>query len=434
MADGSKYMSSRNSHQNISIIWNTNEIRNYTGSSNLSYDNKRIKWTGTFDTLQNFVKCVLKLDGKWWSPGGYSKKFTCYDLDLSITWYPSGLNTLIFHGEASSSLVDTLINVCKVTTTREITEEIPAKADGLSSTVTMSTKHSSIAIKNQAADELIQKSNHSIKANEQTESHSKVSIEHDFNLGCQCRMLAADLEGVKLDIAIMCKDIEAKLAVQNLRDSDSKQVRELKHELLNEKEKRRQLEADISILVQGRYREVNELKNTITSLENKFKLSDAANESLRHSLMQINLEKINGASSVEQSPLNHSKQINTYNTKAPAEALNKENTDQFVKTAKAANKINTRSKTDRHQGPLNNPAESCKMAPEVIVSVSPVSRSLEWIGKLPLIETSKSTSRPPKTSEKPGAKTPGTSEWIGKLPLIEAPKLISQPPFLKHRQ
>ena len=154
-------------------------------------------------------------------------------------------------------------------------------------------------------------------------------------------------------------------------------------------------------MVQGRYREVNELKNTITSLENKLKLGDAVNESLRHSLMQINLEKINGALSVEQSPLNHSKQINTYNTKAPAEALNKENTDQFVKTAKAANKINTRSKTDRHQGPLNNPAESCKMAPEVVVSVSPiqhcpVSRSLEWIGKLPMIETSKSTSRPPK--------------------------------------
>ena len=164
-----------------------------------------------------------------------------------------------------------------------------------------------------------------------------------------------------------------------------------------------------------------------------------ANESLRHSLMQINLEKINGASSVEQSPLNHSQQINTYNTKAPEEALNKENTDQIVKTAKATNKINTRSKTDRHQGPINNPAESYNMAPEVVVSVSPiqhcpVSRSLKWIGKLPLIETSKSTSRPPKTSEKPATKTPGTSEWIGKLPLIEASKSTSQPPFLKHRR
>ena len=217
---------------------------------------------------------------------------------------------------------------------------------------------------------MIQKSNHSIKANEQTESHSKVSIEHDFILGCQYRILAADLEGVKLNIAIMCKDIEAKLAVQNLRDSDGKQIRQLKHELLNEKEKRRQLEADISILVQGRYREVNELKNKITSLKNKLKLGDAVNESLRHSLMQINLEKINGATSVEQSPLNHSKQINTYNTKASAEALNKENTNQFLKTAKAANKINTRSKTDRHQGPLNNPAESYKMALEVVVSIS----------------------------------------------------------------
>ena len=115
----------------------------------------------------------------------------------------------------------------------------------------------------------------------------------------QCRIFAADLEGVKLDIAIMCKDIEAKFAVQNLWDSDSEQIRELKHELLNEKEKRRQLEADISILVRGRNREMIELKNTITSLENKLKSSDAVNESLRNSLMQINLEKFNGVLSVE---------------------------------------------------------------------------------------------------------------------------------------
>ena len=106
----------------------------------------------------------------------------------------------------------------------------------------------------------------------------------------------------------MCRDIETKfLAAYNSRDSDSEQVSseqisELKHELLKEKEKSRQLEADISILVWGRNREINELKNTITCLENKLKSSDAANESLRQSLMQINSEKFNGVLlSVEQS-------------------------------------------------------------------------------------------------------------------------------------
>ena len=177
MADGCKYVSCKKLHQNISLIWNTDEIRNHIASTNLSYHNKRIKWTGTFEILQNFVKCVLKLDGKWWSPGGCSKKFTCYDLDLSITWYPSRLNTLIFHGEASSGLVDTLINVCKATTTHRIMEDTAAKDEGILSNETMSTKQNPIAIENQAADEPIQKSNHSIKIIEQTESHPRVSIE-----------------------------------------------------------------------------------------------------------------------------------------------------------------------------------------------------------------------------------------------------------------
>ena len=147
-----------------------------------------------------------------------------------------------------------------------------------------------------------------------TDNHQNVSTEHDFKLGCQCRILTAELERVKLDIAIMCRDIETKfLAASNSRVSDSEQISELKQELLKEKEKSSQLEADISILVQGRNREINELKNIMTCLENKLKSSDAINESLRQSLKQINSENFNGVLSAEQSLSNPPEQINTYN-------------------------------------------------------------------------------------------------------------------------
>ncbi|CAB4003662.1 AP2-associated kinase 1-like [Paramuricea clavata] len=152
-----------------------------------SYDSKRIKWIGTFDILKKFVECDLKLDGKWSSPGGCSKKFTCYNLDISITWYPKKLNTLVFHGEESSGLVDALINVYA---------EAISEDDGLSNNVCVSAIHSSIATINPAVDEPEQMSNHCIKDFEQTDNHQKVSIEHDFKLGCQCKILAADLEGV----------------------------------------------------------------------------------------------------------------------------------------------------------------------------------------------------------------------------------------------
>ena len=112
----------------------------------------------------------------------------------------------------------------------------------------------------------------------------------------------------------MCRDIETKfLAAYNSRVIDSEQISELKHELLKEKKKSSQLEADISILVQGRNREINEFKNIITCLENKLKSSDATNESLRQSLKQINSEKFNVVLSAEQSLSNKPEQTNTYN-------------------------------------------------------------------------------------------------------------------------
>ena len=305
MTVSSNFVSSTKFLQNIPKIWNAKEICNHIASSNVSYENKRSKWIGTLDILQKFVKYDLKLDGKWSSPGGSSKKFTCYNLDISLTWYPKKLNTLVFHGEESSGLVDALKDVCA---------EAISKNDGLTNNVCVPAKHCSIATTNSAVDKPKQSSNHCIKDSGLTDKNQNVSTEHDFKLGCQCRILAAELEGVKLDIAIMCRDIETKfLVASNSRVSDSEQISELKHELLKEKEKSSQLEADISILVQGRNRELNELKNIITCLENKLKSSDAINESLRQSLKQINSEKFNGVLSAEQSLSNQPEQINTYN-------------------------------------------------------------------------------------------------------------------------
>ena len=190
MANSSGFVSSTKFHQNIPKIWNAKEICNHIASSNLSYENKRIKWIGTFDKLQKFVKYDLKLDGKWSLPGGSSKKFTCYSLDISITWYPKKLNTLVFHGEESSGLVDALKNV---------RAEAISKNDGLTNNVCVSAKHCSVASINSAVDKPKQLSNHCIKDSGLTDNHQKVSTVHDFKLGCQCRILAAELEGVKLD-------------------------------------------------------------------------------------------------------------------------------------------------------------------------------------------------------------------------------------------
>ena len=62
--------------------------------------------------LKEFVESAIKLQGKWSSLGGNSKKFTCCSIDITITWYAKKQNTLILHGNASLALIDTLIKVC----------------------------------------------------------------------------------------------------------------------------------------------------------------------------------------------------------------------------------------------------------------------------------------------------------------------------------
>jgi hypothetical protein len=44
---------------------------------------------------------------------------------------------------------------------------------------------------------------------------------HDFEHGCQCRLLAADLDDVKLDMVIMQRNMESKFfAIEKSRKSE----------------------------------------------------------------------------------------------------------------------------------------------------------------------------------------------------------------------
>ena len=109
--------------------------------------------------------------------------------------------------------------------------------------------------------------------------------------GCQCGMLAAELEGVKLDLLIINKNMESKIsAAINEREND--EIIQLKKDLFNERRKCKQLESDLAILVRGRNQEINDLNNTIVCLENKLKSTEASNESLSETIMRINSVKL----------------------------------------------------------------------------------------------------------------------------------------------
>ena len=99
---------------------------------------------------------------------------------------------------------------------------------------------------------------------------------------CQCSLLAADLEGIKLEITIMQKDIKT-----NASKSRADEVNRLKIELSSEREKCERLEADLSFIIEGRTREVSEMNDIIASLECKLKTTEATNDSLRQLIITI---------------------------------------------------------------------------------------------------------------------------------------------------
>jgi hypothetical protein len=55
----------------------------------------------------------------------------------------------------------------------------------------------------------------------------------------------------------------------------------------------------LSILVIGRDKEINEVNNTIVSLENKLKASEALNESLKEIIMFMNSESVHKSMHME---------------------------------------------------------------------------------------------------------------------------------------
>ena len=67
----------------------------------------------------------------------------------------------------------------------------------------------------------------------------------------------------------------------NASKSRCGKVNRLKVKLSSERERCKRLEADLSLIIEGRSHEVDEMSNIIASLEQKLKSTEAANVSLR---------------------------------------------------------------------------------------------------------------------------------------------------------
>ena len=260
---------------------------------NMVYDGKRLKWTNDFESLKKIIEESFGLRGKWSSPGGGSKRFKSINANLSITWYHKKQNTLLFQGKDGNSLREKCILVCQMRGSSK--PKSPIKANERKNILLVSPDKPtcpSVDINAKTVDDATVTSAPNSPGYEDKAKTNSNSINTNSSLltncHCLCGALAAELEGVKLDIVILQKGIDSIVDITTNQPSGiSIEVSRLQRELLEEKDKTKQLEADLHLVVKERNNEVGDLKKTINSLENKIIKNEETNDSLRVALNLI---------------------------------------------------------------------------------------------------------------------------------------------------
>ena len=69
----------------------------------LHLNDGKLVWMNDLESLKKFVESVLKLQGKWLTPGGNTKQFRCSNGNVIINWH-SKKQTLNFQGRDGPAL------------------------------------------------------------------------------------------------------------------------------------------------------------------------------------------------------------------------------------------------------------------------------------------------------------------------------------------
>ena len=75
----------------------------------LHLNNGKLVWINDLDSLKKIVENVLKLQGKWLTPGGNKKKFKSSNDNVIINWSCKKQRILLFQGPNGPALKDILI-------------------------------------------------------------------------------------------------------------------------------------------------------------------------------------------------------------------------------------------------------------------------------------------------------------------------------------
>ena len=283
------------------------------GVEHLQLKGERLIWGGDFDYLKKFVEEGLQQRGKWSSPGGTAKAFKSRDTKLTLTWYRGKNQTLSLQGKDSPVLKEKLINLVRSkdpssaqfnsSPSPESTEaspvefepEIVRKEVGVQidlppdfvmddNTENVLGEDLRLSVISKSPPSLVETNNSDIYQGRPRGAGGQRNSDHPPN-----SEIVADLEGIKLDLLILQKQVEANS--RSLSKNSQNQEKAWNDELLEYKLRCEKLQA----IVLAKDKDIKELEAKIFSLETRAMAVEDENKSLKLAmkiLMQENEAQI----------------------------------------------------------------------------------------------------------------------------------------------
>lgn len=235
----------------------------------LHFNGDKLLWSNDLESLKNFVVNVLKLQGKWLTPGGNTKQFKSSNGNVIINWYNKKQQTLNFQGRDGPALRDSLVELVRKKPGTSVDLQGPELLVS-----TEQTMQPCLAVE-------------AISCNR----NSGILIDDESPPNCTQERpnpeTSADIEGLKLDLLILQKKVEENTRLLSIINTKYQDENASCTELLDYKKRCETLLSSVS----KKDNAIKELEEKCLTFESRVLSLEQENDSLRLALTIIMQEK-----------------------------------------------------------------------------------------------------------------------------------------------
>ena len=268
-ADGRLVCGSGDHHDSLSKTDSCSLNPEVCELESLHFNGDKLLWSNDLESLKNFVVNVLKLQGKWLTPGGNTKQFKSSNGNVIINWYNKKQQTLNFQGRDGPALRDNLVELVRKKPGTSVDLQGPELLVS-----TEQTMQPCLAVEANSCHR-----NSGILINDESPPNCTEERPNPET--------SADIEGLKLDLLILQKKVEENTRLLSIINTKYQDENASCTELLDYKKRCETLLSSVS----KKDNAIKELEEKCLTFESRFLSLEQENDSLRLALTIIMQEK-----------------------------------------------------------------------------------------------------------------------------------------------